>query len=277
MEGKMTRIKKPAVRPELRREWLRRHEEEGQSPPEIAKEDKYDVRTVRKQIEIEIQERERRESRSIVLRQALEKHYSDLVTFTQKLDSHITGETGSLSLIKEDPMWSALKEHIPRSTLWKNLNRYEALSEEFRHAENKIRDQLELLVRSRTPLKFPVPRGEEGLSLGIVDMLTAHFKFTARGEVGLDKRTDFKIETADQRMKLIDYGPFTIGGVPKQRVDEVKKLVLDLMGEVITREDHEEMSRLLTRLERVKHDLHDELLIVILRRVVPGRCRYCPL
>jgi hypothetical protein len=277
MEGKMTRIKKPAVRPELRREWLRRHEEEGQSPPEIAKEYKYDVRTVRKQIEIERQERERREARSIVLRQALEKHYSDLCVFAQKLDSHITGETGSLSIIKDDPIWSALKEHMPRSTLWKNLSRWETLWEEVRRTESKLRGQLELLVRSRAPLKFPVPRGEEGLSLGIVDMLTAHFKFTVQGEVGLDKRTDFKIETTDQRMVLIDYGPFTIGGVPKQRVDEVKNLVLDLIHEVITREDHEEMRRLLTRLERVKHDLHDELLIVILRRVVPGRCQYCPL
>jgi hypothetical protein len=277
MEGKMTRIKKPAVRPELRREWLRCNEAEGQSPPEIAEEYKYDVRTVRKQIEIERQERERREARSIVLRQALEKHYSDLCVFAQKLDSHITGETGSLSIIKVDPMWSALKGHIPRSTLWKNLSRCETLWEETRRTESELKGHLELLVRSRSPMKFPVPRGEEGLSLGIIDMLMAHFKFTAQDGVGLDKRTDFKIEIADQRMYLIDYGQFTIGGVPKQRVDEVKKLVLDLMGEVITREDHEEMSRLLTRLERVKHDLHDELLIVILRRVVPGRCRYCPL
>ncbi len=52
-----SRIKKPAVRPELRREWLRRNETEGESPPEIAKQDGYDVRTVRKQIEIERQER----------------------------------------------------------------------------------------------------------------------------------------------------------------------------------------------------------------------------
>ena len=35
-----------------------------------------------------------------VLRQALEKHYADLCTFAQKLDSHITGDTDSLSTIK---------------------------------------------------------------------------------------------------------------------------------------------------------------------------------
>jgi hypothetical protein len=273
----MTRIKKPAVRPELRREWLRRNEADGQSPTEIAKMDGYDVRTVRKQIEIERQERERREARSIVLRQALEKHYADLGTFAQKLDSHILGDTGSLSIIKNEPMWSALKEHIPRSALWKNLDRWETLREDVRRADSELRRQLEPIVMGKSPLQFPVPRGEVGLSMGIVDMLSAHFIFTAQDESGLDKRTDFKLDVADQGTTLIDYGPYTIGRAPNERVAEVKNLVLDLMSEVTTREEHGEMSRLLARLERVKRELHDELLVVILRRVVTGRCRYCPL
>ena len=271
------RIKKPAVRPELRRDWLRRHEEESESPPEIAKKDGYDVRTVRKQLEIERQERERREARSIVLRQAMEMHYADLCTFAQKLDSYITGDTGSLSMVKSEPMWSALREHVPRSPLWMNLGRWETAWEEVRRADSELTRQLETLVRSRAPLKFRVRRGELGLSTGIVDMLSAHFKFTAQGESGLDKRTDFKLDVADQGTTLIDYGPYTIGKVPNERVGEVKKLVLDLMSEVINREEHDGMSRLLARLERVKRELHDELLVIILRRIVPGRCRYCPL
>ena len=30
------RVKKPAVRPEVRRQWFKRFEEDGESPPEIA-------------------------------------------------------------------------------------------------------------------------------------------------------------------------------------------------------------------------------------------------
>jgi hypothetical protein len=277
MEDKMTRVKKPAVRPELRRDWLRRHEEEGQSPPEIARKDGYDVRTVRKQLEIERQERERREARSIVLRQAVEMHYADLCTFAQKLDSHIAGETGSLLILKSEPMWSALKEHLPRSPLWRNLERWETALEEVRRADSELKRQLEPLVRGRAPLKFPVRHGELGLTAGIVDMLSAHLKFTAQGEAGLDKRTDFKLDVADQGTTSIEYGVYTIGKVPNERVAETKKLVLDLMSEVTTRKEHGEMSRLLTRLKQVKREMHDELLIIILRRIVPGRCRYCPL
>lgn len=271
------RIKKPTVRPDLRREWLRRNEAEGQSPPEIARADGYDVRTVRKQIEIERQEREMREARSIVLREALEKHYTDICSFAQKLESHITGETGSLSTIKNEPMWSALREHIPRSALWKNLERWETLREEVRQADSKIRRQLEALVRSRVPLPFPRPRGELGLSPGIVDMLTAHFRFTAQGEVGLDERTDFRLVPAGQGTTQIEYGVYTIGRVPNDRVDETKSLVLALLSGVTARDEHGEMSRLLARSEQVKRELHDEILVIILRRVVPGRCRYCPL
>ena len=273
----LRRIKKPAVRPELRRDWLRRHEEAGESPPEIAKADGYDVRTVRKQIDIERQERERREARSIVLRQALEKHYADLCTFAQKLDSHIAGETGLLSAIKDEPMWSALREHIPRSTLWKNLDKWETLREEVRQADSEVRMQFESVVRNRAPLKFPAPPGEMGLSSGIVDLLSSHFKFTAQGEAGLDKRADFKLVAADQETTSINYGSFTIGRVPKERIAEVKNLVVDLMRKVTTGEEHGEMSRLLAQLERVRRELHDELLVIILRRVVPGRCKYCPI
>ena len=273
----MTRIKKPAVRPELRRDWLRRHEQEGQSPPEIAQKDGYDVRTVRKQLEIERQERERREARSIVLRQALEIHYADICVFAQKLDSFVTGEASSLSSLKNEPMWSALRDHMPRSTVWKNLDRWETLREEVRQADSELRRQLEPQVRSKSPLQFPVPRGKVGLSTGIVDLLSAHFIFTAQGEEGLEKRTDFKMEAADEGTTLIDYGDYTIGRVPNKQVTEVKRLVLGLMSEVTTREEYGEMSRLLNRLDQVKRELHDELLVIILRRVVPGRCRYCPL
>ena len=85
------RIKKPLVMPEKRREWYKRSEEEGESAPQIAKADKYDVRTVRKQIEIEKQEREIREARSVVLRSALENHYRDLCRYAEGLKLRHSG------------------------------------------------------------------------------------------------------------------------------------------------------------------------------------------
>jgi hypothetical protein len=269
----MARIKKPVVRPELRRQWLHRYEEVGESPPEIAKADGYDTRTVRAQIDFERQERERREARSIVLRQALEKHYADLCSFAQKLDSHVIGETDSLQTLREDPMWNALREHLPRSTVWKNLDKLEAVRGNIHQADDKLKRPLEELITAKSRLAFPVPSGEIGLTSGIVDALIAHFRLSARGEAGLDKRTDFRVAPVEEATTSIEYGAYTIGKVPNERVTEVKNLFLNLLAEVITREEHGEMSRLFILLDQLKRKLHNELLIVILRRVVPGRCR----
>ena len=78
------RIRKPAIKPEQRLDWLRRYED-GESPPKIAENDKVDVRTVRKHIEMAKQEREVKEARSMVLRNALELHYRDLCDCAKKL------------------------------------------------------------------------------------------------------------------------------------------------------------------------------------------------
>jgi hypothetical protein len=75
----------------------------------------------------------------------------------------------------------------------------------------------------------------------------------------------------------VAYGIYNIGKVPNEQVAEVKKLVLGLMSEVASGAEHEGIGYLLKKLNKVKGDLHDELLVVILRRVVTGRCRYCPL
>lgn len=271
------RIKKPAVRPELRRQWLYRNESLGESPPQIAEADGYDVRTVRSQLEIEVRERERREARAVVLREALEKHYADLCTFAQKLDSHTIGKSTSPKMLREDPMWGALREHQPRSKIWKNLERWDSLHEEIGELDAQLRESLEEAVKSRTRLKYVVSGDKIGICSGIVDALSFHVAVTARGEMGLDKRASFRLTPADKETTRIEYGAFTIGKIPNDQVEKAKNLVLTLLSEVTTWEQQLEMSRLATQLKRVQGDLHDDLLVIILRRIVPGRCKYCPI
>jgi hypothetical protein len=37
------------------------------------------------------------------------------------------------------------------------------------------------------------------------------------------------------------------------------------------------MRRLFAELKRVKSSLQEELAVIIYRRIVPGKCKYCPL
>ena len=74
-----------AVNPELRQEWLRRYEKEGELPTQIAK-DGWDPRTVRKGIQQAREEREAQLIRREVLGRALTEHYHELIEHTQRLD-----------------------------------------------------------------------------------------------------------------------------------------------------------------------------------------------
>lgn len=271
------RIKKPSVKPEMRRSWLRRHEEDGDSPPEIAKKDGFDVRTVRTQIEVARQEREARETKYLVLGKALEKHYADLCTLAEKLDAHILKETSTLSYFKHDPMWVGLKGHLPRSPIWKNLEKWDDLRADLRQAHTALKQQLEPLVKNKISLRLPEVIDEVSLSSGIIEIMTTHFIFMAEEGIGLDKRTDFRTETVDQRTTSLAYGAFNIGKVDNKDVPAVKQLVLELMNDVIARAEFENMKNVFTRLRRTKNELHDEFQIITLRRVVPGRCKYCPI
>ena len=55
------RMKKPAITPEVRLDWLRRYEEDRESPPQIAEKDKVDVRTF---AAYRLSQRTKRDSRS---------------------------------------------------------------------------------------------------------------------------------------------------------------------------------------------------------------------
>ena len=271
------RIKKPAVKPEVRRQWFRRHEKEGESPPHIAESDGYDVRTVRKQIEIEHQERERREARSIVLRQALEQHYADLCAFAQKLDSQVTNTTDTIASLKEDRMWSSLREHLPRSVLWKNLDKRTKLTNELLSTEHNLKKIIEEQIESRSKRKVTSSLREVGFNNRAIDAIMTNARLVNQEKQEILGYADFESNPDGKEFTTIGLGNFYIGKFHNTRVPEIQKLVSDLLHEVATWEESDDMRRLLLELDQVNRVLRGELAVIILRRVVPGRCKYCPI
>jgi len=269
--------KKSAVKPEMRRQWLKRYEEDGESPPRIAKAAGYDVRTVRKQIDLERQERERREAKFAVLRGALEDHYADLCSFTQKVDSALGSDSAHLAELEEDPMWSALREHLPRFKMWKNLAKWESLHVQLEQMDSDMKQKLENLASTRSPLEFAAKSHEVGLSEGAILALAFHLKAVAKGEPGLDSRAVFLREAVDRETTWLRLGAFIIGRIPNTKIDEIQQFIVDLLNEIITWPERDDLGRLLGELKRLHKAIHEELLVIILRRVVPGKCKYCPI
>lgn len=274
---KTNRFKKPPVKPELRLEWLRRNEEYGESPPQIAKADHYDVRTVRKQLEIARQERERREARFVVMRQALEKHYADLVGFAKQLDLALTSDLPISSTLKTHPMWIALKEHMPRSSMWRGLAKWDVLCENLAQLEEQARDPIKTMIEEKSPLPFAKAADQVGLGDGIIQVLAFHLKAKAKGEHGLDYSNGFIAESWDDKATVLRIGWYGLGTIPNEMVNAIKGMVIELFEQAVPLEEHEQMKILATDRDRIKQSLREELQIIILRRIVPGRCRFCPI
>lgn len=271
------RTRKPPVKPEVRREWLRRYEEDGESPPGIAKSNGFDVRTVRRQIELAREEREVREARSHVLRNALESHYADLCRLAEKLKSEI-GKEGALSpLLRDEPMWSALRQHLPRSPLWKYLVKRDQLQEELADLLAVVKALLKETAESDPRLKTLSSPEREAVINFVIEATAYQMADRSRGREGLDIESHFRVETTAEGLVSIHYGRFQADNVQHQHVELVKDVLTDYEVKVTSLQQYEEMRRLFSALERLKRQLTDELDIIIYRRIVPGRCKYCPM
>lgn len=270
------RIKKPPVRPEVRREWLRRYEIEGESPPQIATEDGYDARTVRKQIQEAQREREIREGRLTVLRSAIEGHQGDLANFAKQLDSLITGEAAIPAELRSEPMWLALRQHLPRSPLWRGFDKWNNLLDKIVKLRSDTKTKLEKDLKGDAVLRRISASGGSGVIPGMVEALDFQMGKWARGAQGLNIQDDFRIKPDKDNLVSIEYGAFHLGKVKKQQAIKIKGILVSWEAKVKTWGEYYNTEKMLQELKRAKEKLKDELTTIILRRVVPGQCKYCP-
>jgi hypothetical protein len=250
------RIKKPLVEPGKRREWFRLYEEEGRSPSKIAEDSGYDVRTVRRAIDLERQERERKETRYLVLRNATERHYADLCDFAHKLDSQLGSERTTRAAERDDPLWVALREHLPRSIIWKSLDKSELLRQGIQQLNSRIERLLEAKIESA--LKEQKASYAAGLSKRFFYALIPHIK-----------------EAAQARPEILQN--FDLERIPESKDSQIKKIIGDILEEAASWKEYNQLIQSSHELRQVNRTLHDELLTIEMRRVIPGHCRYCPI
>ena len=167
---------KRAISIEKARDWLRRVEENDETPPQIAKTDFVDVRTVRKQINRAREERETRESKQAVLKEAMQRHYSDLVLFAKKLEKSLLKDTPvSLSAeLKSTPLLRALKEHLPRARLWKDIDGLPEQEVKYNQSIKKLKHRIINTVKNKTSLEFVEVPGKFGLYDVFGDALSSY-------------------------------------------------------------------------------------------------------
>jgi chemotaxis protein histidine kinase CheA len=275
------RTRKPPIKPELRRDWLRRNEENGESPPQIAANDKYDIRTVRKQIELAKQEREAREARSLVLRNALEQHYDDLRKFAEKLNSQISGLDNIPQSQDDDLIEAALRQHLPRSPIWSYMSKWQSLCQKSNEQMQNIESLIEQAAKEHPKLTPLVDTGLNGIIPGIVVALTFQAKQWSHGNGGLNPKDNLLTEPVGEGFVSLRYGFSQMGKIDAEHADRytemVREVLVDLESSLRDSETYHDLEKTVAEIGRLGRKLREELAVIRLRRIVPGRCKYCPL
>ncbi|MEE8471014.1 MAG: hypothetical protein V3S51_06770 [Dehalococcoidia bacterium] len=270
------RGRKPTVSLEVAREWLRQHQQEGRSIAEIARHSERDERTIKKHLETVQHADEAREARHAVFKEALQKHYEDVCSFAERLRADISREppVHMAPFLRDDAMWTALRSHLPRSPLWKGLGNLDTTVDRLEESKSLAKARVEREVRSRTEEELVGSGGGPGLAQGFVDAIASHLIASARGQRGLEGIRHLRKE-APEGVSL-QLGPYTLGVFDAQRVPDMELLCSDLMREATEWEEYDALCRVTQENLRLKRALEDELTTILLRRIVPGKCQYCP-
>ena len=275
------RIKKPLVTPEQRRDWFIRSEAD-ESVPQIASTDGYDVRTVRRHIELAKQKREVKEARATVLRNALERHYEDLCNFAERLDPTLARNiTNPSSLADDNIMEAALRKHLPRSPIWGYLVNRRNLQQEYTELLMEAKGRIEQTVRTEQKFSPLLSAGLSEVVPGIIIAFASQVEKWPLGFEGLNVRDNLRTEPAGEGLVQLCYG-FSRMDIVKSKDAEG---YLNTLGEIVKYlEKNMRKWKVLDKLQKTNYEinrldrkLHEELTIIRLRRIVPGRCKYCPL
>jgi len=275
------RTRKPPVKLQQRRDWLKRYEEENESPPQIAIKDGFDIRTVRKQIDLAKQEREAREARSIVLRDALEKHYDDLRKFAEKLNSEITGLSNVPYSPDDDLIEAALRQHLPRSPIWTYLAKRESLQKKTDVDKQNLVSNMKETLQLNNKFKSFTDQGLETIVPGIIALLEKEIEQWSHGNVGHTLKDSLVIDPTGEGFVNPRLGFSRMGlmkeGEAEGNMRHLRDIVGDLESHLKKGSAFIDLQQNLVELDRTGNKLREELAVIRLRRIVPGHCKYCPL
>jgi hypothetical protein len=267
----MARGKKPAVSPYERWRWLEELES-GKGITEISRAAGRDIRVVKRHIEMAQEERQIAHARRDFLLGRLEQHQADLLTEVQRL-RRLISQYPPPQFIPGDPverkLHDALKEHTSRLPLKGLLKLYEGAVAEFNQARDSVSNQVgqrEAELVSSLPeevVSYPwTPALVEALESGMPldESCGPTYAWEKQGEGlyqiwwGASRLTRWVVSEAkvpiivNTHKKLLSWAeccrpPFQ---QHRQRLKELADLVVE------------------------------ELDVYIIKRLVPGRCRYCP-
>jgi hypothetical protein len=266
----MARGKKTEISSQLRRDWLEKSET-GTSVFKISVEYERDPRTVKHHIERALREREAKEARVIVIRDALLKHHAKLISYAEKLYNSVNSEEPASTELLEDRMYFALKSHLPRSPLWNYLNRLNRLYGELNELKARLRTKLRKVVEKDAEMPT-----EESVRQGLLEVFLFQVTAWAKGHKGISLKDDFKVDDVGNEKSSVEYGSFHLGIVADSEISRIEKIIEAWEKRLVKLSEYHDAKEIFEQLNSLKMQTQEELAVIFERGIVPGSCKYCP-
>jgi hypothetical protein len=269
---------KSRVSPEVARQWLRRAEELGETAGDISRSDGYDMRTVRRHLEEMKHDRDVRQAKQTVFAQALQKHFEDLCAFSDKLRHEISTETPRpiSKVYLSDPLFSSLKQHQPRSGLWRTVENWNQTIPEYEASRSSLRAKIELAIAPAEFTRNDGTRLKIMLSEGAVDAIMFHLKSVTSGDTGITG-CKYELDKQPDRTYTVQLGAYTIAAnLDSSASNLVEAAFKSIIEKAMHWREYASYKVKLLEINRLRQKIYDELTRIVLKRVVHGDCEYCP-
>ncbi|MFC1967745.1 hypothetical protein ACFLV2_03830 [Chloroflexota bacterium] len=123
--------------------------------------------------------------------------------------------------------------------------------------------------------------GNKQIILDLIVFFSFQINQRAKGSTGLDIKKDFHIEQKGGQLHIAKVGAYNIGKINPEKEQEqssiLKQILSDYEADILKWESYQELQQVYSDLSSLKKSMSEELDIITLRRVVPGRSKYCPL
>jgi hypothetical protein len=267
----MARRKKP-ITPYERKRWLEQLEN-GKGITKIAKDAGHDIRVVQRHIEIALQEREAARARHDFLLSRIEEHQSDLLSEVRRLQKtvlRLPPQPLEPHESTKKKIHQALVEHIKRTSLRRLLDAYLNAVQEYEQARSHTATEISG-IEAKIVSKLPSEVNLYSWATRLVE--------PAGKEEQAPEHSDrsYQENLGDDGQYKPSWGEFSLtrSSVNEDQLTRVLKAHRELISEsascLLPLRDQRR------RLRELGSQVAEELEVLLLKRVITGRCRYCPI
>lgn len=271
----MTRGRTSQITLEQASEWLHQVERGG-TILAIKRKTNHDPRTIKKNIERARDERDRQAARSNAYETLLLRHFKDLCDIAEKLRKEANKSVpGKIPpQIKEDPLFKALKQHLPGVSIWRKLTYWNRIAGDYSSLMERLNGRIRVDARSVTGKQFVTSESEHGLSVGLVNAVrTVLISKARKEEIGIPA---ISVESIRDSIVLAQ-GPNRLAYIKSGGEGRFKKDYREIVNNALKSNENRELRELFKKYLGLKKYFNDKLTEIILQRFVRGRCRYCPI